>query len=332
MSDPTATTSQSNQPLSVSRTQRLGGLSVAAQLAMFVRAGAALALTVPVICGVALGWWDQESVNLIGAIFAIMGAFTGVLSINALWEYIDYRRGLPIDHYEARLLPDSGYSLMRSGRIDPIFTRNVGVILGIAGLICGLLLGLLAGWPMLLFALAGYGLAFLYAGPPLRYGYRGWGLGEVGIFISFGLLTTASGFYGATGYLTSTVPFAAIPLGLLAMLVVFNYNVLRYRRDWLIRKRTLVVSLGMARGIDAGVALTIATYGAFVIMASAGHLPLWTLLSLGGLPIVLGAYSAIWRSKRPTDDLSALYQATLNAAIGTGILFCLGLWLDKILQ
>jgi 1,4-dihydroxy-2-naphthoate octaprenyltransferase len=120
-------------------------------------------------------------------------------------------------------------------------------------------------------------------------------------------------------------------LGLLALLIVYNYNILRYRRDWIIRKRTLVVSLGLARGIDLSVVIAVATYGAFVLMASLGLLPLWTLLSLGGLPVMLGAYSNIWRSNRQADDLSNLYVTTLNAAVITCVLFCLALGLDRLL-
>jgi 1,4-dihydroxy-2-naphthoate octaprenyltransferase len=122
-----------------------------------------------------------------------------------------------------------------------------------------------------------------------------------------------------------------LPLGLLCVLVVYDYNILRYHRDWLIRKRTLVVGLGIARSLDIGVMLTVAAFSSFILASSFGSLPLWTLLSLGGLPLVLGGFSDFWRAGRRRDDLPNLYSATVNGVIVTGILFCVSLILDRLL-
>ena len=285
----------------------------------------------PVVCGAMLGWWEQGAFDLVNLVIVVLGSFAGSLSINALWEYVDYRRGLAIDHYEANLLPSSGYSLMRNGRINPHFTRNLGVVLGAISIVCGLLLASFAGWPMLFFAVLSYILALFYAAPPLRYGYRGWGLGEVGVFVSFGLLPVPGGYYALTQQLSLAALAAAIPLGLLSVLIIFNYNILRYRQDWIIRKRTLVVGLGIERALDVSVILIVATYGAFVLAASVGLLPLWSLISLGGLPPALGAYSNIWHTEHTRDDFYNLYTTTINAAIITCALFCVALWINAII-
>ena len=120
-------------------------------------------------------------------------------------------------------------------------------------------------------------------------------------------------------------------MGLFAVLVAFNYNIIHYRRDWLIRKRTLVVMAGLDRGMDISVLLTILSYGAILLAASLTHLPLWSLLALGGLPIALGGYSRIWRDGDTAEECVQLYESTITAVIITGLLFGLSLWLDKVL-
>ena len=308
-----------------------GVISMPMKLATLLRAPAALALTMPILCGAILGWWEQGVFDLGNFLIALLGSLSGALSINALWEYFDFRNGLSVDHGGSDLLPDTAYSLMRNGRINATLTRNLGLIFGAVGLACSILLALLAGWPMLFFAGLSFVLALFYAAPPIRYGYRGWGLGEVGVFISFGLLPVLGGYYALTQQLSQSALWATLPLGLLSVLVIYTYNLLRYHRDWLIRKRTLVVSVGIPRSLDIGIVLTIAAYSSFILASSIGTLPLWTLLSLGGLPLMLGGFSDIWRGGRRREDLPRLYATAINGVIVTALLFCLSLFLDRLL-
>jgi 1,4-dihydroxy-2-naphthoate octaprenyltransferase len=228
------------------------------------------------------------------------------------------------------LPPHSNYVLMRGGRIDPVLARNLGLLFVLIGLGCSLLVTLLTSWPVLFFSGLSFTLAIFYAAPPIRYGYLGWGLGEVGVFFAFGLLPALGAYYAQADSLAMMSVGGSLSLGLLVVLVVFNYNLLHYRRDWLIRKRTIPVMAGLKRSVDISALLTTLAYGAVILAVSLTHLPLWSLLTLGGLPIALGGYSRIWRSEGPDIDCLQLYRTTVTAVIVTGFLFSLALWLDKM--
>jgi len=298
-----------------------------------MRVGASLALTVPALSGAIVAWWEVGMLNFGTLFLTILGVFASALSINVFWEYHDYRRSLAMDHNPLVTdLPSySNYVLLRDGRVDPALALNFGLLFALIGLGCTLLLTMLTGWPILFFSGMAFILAYFYAAPPIRYGYWGWGLGELGVFVSFGLLAALGGYYVQAESLTLTSAWVSLSMGFFAILVVFNYNIIHYRRDWLIRKRTLVVMAGLNRGIDISVLITILPYAVILLAASLNHLPLWSLFALGGLPIALGGYSRIWRDGDTAEECVHLYETTITAVIVTGLLFGVSLWLDKIL-
>jgi len=319
-------------PSTLARTRETTSSLVHAFIAL-TRADAALALTMPALGGAIMAWWEMGALNAATLIFTLLGVFAGNLAINLLWEYFDYRRSLVMDHHPGvtDLPPHSNYVLMRGGRIDPALARNLGLLFVLIGLACSLLVTLLTSWPVLFFSGLSFTLALLYAAPPIRYGYRGWGLGELGVFFAFGLLPALGAYYAQAESLTMTPVWGSLSMGLLAVLVVFNYNLLHYRRDWLIRKRMIPVMVGLKRGVDISAFLVTLAYGAVLLAVSLTYLPLWSLLTLGGLPVALGGYSRIWRNDRKEINCLQLYKTTVTATIVTGVLFSLALWLDKAL-
>lgn len=316
----------------LTRTRETTSSLVRAFIAL-TRADAALALTMPALSGAIMAWWEVDALNAATLIFTLLGVFVGNLATNLLWEYFDYRRSLTMDHHPmvTDLPPHSNYVLMRGGRIDPALARNLGLLFAMIGLACSLLVTLLTSWPILFFSGLSFALAILYAAPPIRYGYQGWGLGKLGVFFAFGFLPALGAYYAQAESLTMTPVWGSLSMGFLAVLVVFNYNLLHYRRDWLIRKRTIPVMAGLKRGVDISAFLVTLAYGAVLLAVSLTYLPLWSLLALGGLPVALGGYSRIWRNDRAEINCLQLYKTTVTAVIVTGILFSLALWLDKAL-
>ena len=124
--------------------------------------------------------------------------------------------------------------------------------------------------------------------------------------------------------------WVSVPFGLLAVLVFFNRNLIHYRRDWLMRKRTLVVALGPLRTFDISVLLTLIAYTSLLAIASLAHLPLSILVTLAALPLALGSFSRLRDEQPRVEDLFRLHLSTLNASIWTGILFCAALLADKV--
>lgn len=300
-------------------------------LVILTRAEATFALVMPVLVGAVLGWWQTGQINLVNLALALLGMAANGMGLAALWEYHDYRFS---QRPGARQTTDplaTAYELMGRGVVAPNTVRDVGRILLVIGGVCSLILALFAGWPILFFS----GLSFLVVWTviyfPLYYGYRGWGLTEAAIWLGMGVLPLMTGYYGQAGAIAWLPAWAAGAFGLFSMLLFFNYNALHYRRDWLIHKRTLTVNLGLTRAMDVTALLTVLAYVLLLLLVTLSHLPLWGLTALGALPVALGAFARVDHDHVTPEACWLVYRTSVHAAWLTGVLFSLGLALDRLL-
>lgn len=300
-------------------------------LARLTRFSAALALTIPVLAGAAVALWEGHSLHPLALTLNLIATFTLLLGIHALAEYRDYRRAVAA-HATNEVEPlATGYGLLVRGLIEPDIALNLGHILLLISALCGLWLPLLSGWPPLFFAGLSVLLIYCYVNPPLELARRGWGIGEAALFVSLGLLQTINSYYVQSQNVSWLALLVSVPLGLLSVLMVHNYNVLFERRDWLMRKRTLAVELGPLRALDLSAFLAVAVHIAIVAIVSLAALPYGVLITLAALPIALGAFARIDRERLAAEDLFHVYKAGVAATFWVGFLFCAalviaGLW------
>jgi 1,4-dihydroxy-2-naphthoate polyprenyltransferase len=239
---------------------------------------------------------------LIGAVFIQVGT-------NLSNDYSDARRGADT---EDRLGP---VRVTAGGLVPP---RQVliatYVSFGIA-VLAGIYLVTVAGWQLLLVGAASILAGVLYTGGPRPYGYEG--LGEVFVFLFFGIVAVAGSYFVQVKHLNWEAFALAVPVGLLAsaILVVNNYRDIDTDRR--AGKRTLAVRIGRER--TKGLYATI-VYGAYVLAPVTwlfGPLKAWVLLPWLTLPLAAGVARAV---RNRTDG------ASLNQALAqTGMLqlaFC----------
>jgi 1,4-dihydroxy-2-naphthoate polyprenyltransferase len=323
--------SEATQPLAVPRIPgRRPPRTTLEALVLLTRAEATLALVMPVLVGAVLGWWQTGQSNLVNLGLALLGMAANGWGLAALWEYHDYRYS---QRPGARPIADpiaTAYGLMGRGLVAPHTVRDVGRILLVIGGVCSLWLALLAGWPILFFS----GLSFIVVWAvillPVRYGYRGWGLGEVAIWLGMGVLPLLTGYYGQAGAISLLPVWAGGAFGLFSVLLFFNYNAIYYRRDWLIHKRTLTVNLGLPRALDVTVILTVTVYVLILMLVTLSHLPLWGLAALGALPVALGVFSRLDHNNLTPDACWWVYRTSVHATWLTGVLFSAGLAVDRL--
>jgi len=193
----------------------------------------------PVLVGTAAATTPLAELSVLRAALALIVALALQVAVNYANDYFDGVRGVDT---EARVGPRRAVA---SGLIaPPAMKRAIGVALLVAGL-AGLALALLVGLELLLVGVAA-GLATLgYSGGPKPYASAA--LGEVMVFVFFGLVATAGSAYVQDGSLGLLPIVAAIPIGAfaVALLVVNNLRDIPTDRD--VGKRTLAVVLGEAR-------------------------------------------------------------------------------------
>ena len=212
----------------------------------------------PVIVGAALAIADARFA-LLPALSAALGALLLQVLSNFANDYSDFFRGADTPD---RLGP---VRVTAAGLISPAQLRwGMGVVIALS-VLNGLYLVWVGGWPILALGVAAILAALAYTGGPFPFGY--YGLGEVFVFLFFGLAAVGGTYFVQAHMLTAAALVAATGVGALvtAILVVNNYRDLETDRR--ANKRTLAVRLGR-RG-------TRIEYAALFVVAYAVPLLLW---------------------------------------------------------
>lgn len=242
----------------------------------------------PVIVGTAMALADKEF-KYLPALAALAGALLLQIGVNLANDYFDYIKG--IDTSE-RLGP---IRVTYSGLIPAPHMRWAMVItFGFVALI-GVYLVIVGGWPILMAGTASILAALAYSGGPFPLASHG--LGDLFVFIFFGLVAVCGTYYVQSLQLTPLVLYAAVPVGMLitAILVVNNLrDILTDRRAG---KNTLAVRIG-ERGARIEYVLLLA--GAYVVpifLFLAGKVSIFALLPLISLPMAISLSRTVCRKE-----------------------------------
>ena len=161
--------------------------------------------------------------------------------------------------------------------------------------------------------------AWSYTGGPRPYGYVG--LGEVSVFVFFGLVATTGTAYVQTETLTSLEVLAAVPVGLMAVALLVVNNLRDIPGDTVAGKRTLAVRLGpvATRRLYEGCVLL-----AVLLVVPIAIIRPWALLGLAALPVAIAPVRAV-ASGAEGPALIPVLGATGRAQLVLGVLLAIGL-------
>ncbi len=227
------------------------------------------AAVVPVIVGTALaigqGWFRAGPF-----VAAFVAALLIQIGTNFANDLFDAEKGADTP---ARLGP---LRVTGSGLITPAEVRRAMILTFALATLIGVYLVLAGGWPILVIGVLSIISAVAYTGGPWPLGYHG--LGEVFVFVFFGLLAVTGTYYLQTGTVDGLAVAASVPVGLLctAILVVNNVRDIETDRD--AGKRTLAVRLGRPATRALYVACLAVSYLVPVLLWLAGPLTPLALL------------------------------------------------------
>jgi 1,4-dihydroxy-2-naphthoate polyprenyltransferase len=235
------------------------------------------AAVAPVAVGTALA--GTEGVfRPLAFVCALIGSVFIQIGTNLSNDYSDARRGADT---EDRLGPVR----VTAGGLMPPKQVLVGtyVAFGIA-VGAGAYLIAIAGWQLLVVGAASILAGVLYTGGPRPYGYEG--LGEVFVFLFFGVVAVVGSYYVQTEDL-SWIAFAlSVPVGLLVSAILVVNNIRDIETDRRAGKRTLAVRLGRERTRVLFAVMVGAAFVVPIVVWLAGGLSAWLLLTLAALPLV----------------------------------------------
>jgi 1,4-dihydroxy-2-naphthoate polyprenyltransferase len=269
------------------------------------------AAVVPVLIGsgVALGYHRFSASR---ALLALVVALALQVGVNYANDYSDGVRGSD----ERRVGP---VRLVAAGLAPPrqvLFAALAGFF--VAG-VAGLVLAAMTSWWLLAVGAACIAAAWFYTGGPKPYGYNG--LGEVFVFLCFGVVAVAGTAYVQMKAFSWLGLAASVPAGLLACALLMVNNLRDIRTDTLAGKRTLAVMLGDARSRVAYVLTLLVPFGVAALLAFFRPL---TLIVVLVLPLARPPVLAVRAGASGPALIKALGQ-TGRLQLAFGIMFTIGL-------
>jgi 1,4-dihydroxy-2-naphthoate octaprenyltransferase len=193
---------------------------------------------------------------------------------------------------------------------------------GVAAL-AGLVLAIATSWWLLAVGAAAILAGWFYTGGPKPYGYLG--LGEVFVFVFFGLVATAGSAYVVAERITAVAWLAGCAAGCLACALLVVNNLRDIPTDREVGKRTMAVRLGDARTRSFYVLLLGLAF-ALIVVISVLHRP-WAAIGLVGVVVAAPAVKAI-RLGAAGRGLIPVLGATGKVQLVTGLLAAVGIALS----
>ena len=276
---------------------------------------------VPVIVGTAAAgeviWWRFAAAALVAAGLQI--------GVNLANDYFDGVRG--VDTHE-RVGPPR---ITQSGAASPRAVLGAALLsIAVAGS-AGLALAI-ATRPVLVLVVGGLGIiaALLYSGGPRPY--AGLGLGEVMVFVFFGLVATCGTTFVMVETVTAASWWCAVVMGLLAVAILEANNIRDITTDEAAGKRTLAVRLGEQHARALYGTMVVGAFGTIVagvlahLLNDSVGLTQWGLVGLAAWPLAIQPLEAARIASG--RDLIPVLVGTAKLHAATGLLLSLGLVLS----
>lgn len=262
------------------------------------------AAVAPVLAGTGVaayaGAWDEWQGVWWKALLALVVSLALQVAVNYANDYSDGIRGTDDD----RVGP---MRLVGSGAATPAAVKRAAFLaFGVAG-VAGLVLAASTAWWLVAVGAVSVVAAWYYTGGSTPYGYLG--LGEVMVFVFFGLVAVIGTTYVQTETWVWSALYAGIGVGALACAILVVNNLRDIPTDTVAGKRTLAVRLGDGRTRALYLLLVLAA--AVAVVAVAGATTWWVLVALAFLAVAFPAVRTVMGGATGPGLIPVLQQTGL---------------------
>ncbi|NNN21396.1 MAG: 1,4-dihydroxy-2-naphthoate polyprenyltransferase [Acidimicrobiales bacterium] len=271
----------------------------------------------PVLAGTASGIYNHGGIQKIFVgrfLLAAVVALSLQVGVNFANDYSDGIRGTDKD----RVGP---LRLVGSGLVKP---KKVLLAAGICALVAmgaGLVLAIVVSWWLVAVGAFSVLAAWTYTGGPKPYGYLG--LGEVFVFVFFGLVATLGSQYVQGHGITGTGIAASISIGFLACAILLTNNIRDIKGDLGSSKKTLAIFLGDFKARILYSTMCILALLLLIPIAIVTKRPLTLMALVSAVPIIRAVQIVLKGAKGPA--LISVLQKTSLAELLFGLFLTIGL-------
>lgn len=272
----------------------------------------------PIFIGAGIAWHDS-SFSAASTSVALVCALLIQIGTNFANDYYDFIKGA--DTHER-----IGFQrATAAGLIAPKTMRNATIITMALAFLIGQYLIWVGGWQVLVIGLLSLLFGILYTGGPYPLGYNG--LGDIFVFIFFGIVAVMGTYYVNTLEWSESSFWASLAVGALCTNILVINNLRDVEQDTKAGKRTMGVMFG-----DTALKIE---YTAMLLLAYAvpPHFyfkldySLWVLLPFLALPLAFLHAKKVWNEKEKVNLNKVLEQTAKFMAL-FGILFTAGIILS----
>ncbi len=264
----------------------------------------------PILIGTGAAMLVVDEFHWVIALFCLIVAVALQIGVNYANDYSDGVRGTD-DH---RVGPAR---LTASRKVKPRAVLSVALIFFAIAAVAGLAITIRTQqWWMIAVGAVCILAAWFYTGGKRPYGY--YGLGELFVFVFFGLVATLGTTWVQAFALPQEAWFGAVGAGLLACAVLLANNLRDIDQDRKAGKRTLTVLIGRTATRWVFTTFVLVAFGIAIFLATFYPIAWLTLLALlAGLPAIL----IVWTYRDPRELVVALGLTSVTSVAYGAFLF-----------
>ncbi|HEU4676134.1 MAG TPA: 1,4-dihydroxy-2-naphthoate polyprenyltransferase [Motilibacteraceae bacterium] len=251
-------------------------------------------------------WW--------AALLALVVSLALQVGVNYANDYSDGVRGTDADRVGPFRLVGSGAAEPRSVKLAAFACFGLAAVVGLV------LVAATGTWELLVVGALSIVAAWYYTGGRRPYGYRG--LGEVSVFVFFGLVAVVGTTYVEVGHVTAAAVLGGIACGALACAILVANNLRDIPTDRVTGKRTLAVRLGDPRSRTLYRALVVLAFLVAAVLALV--VSPWALVALAAVPLAAPPLRAL-AAGATGRELIAVLAGTGRLQLVYGVLLGAGL-------
>ncbi|WP_430393280.1 1,4-dihydroxy-2-naphthoate polyprenyltransferase [Corynebacterium qintianiae] len=249
------------------------------------------------------------------ALLALIVSWALIVGVNYANDYSDGIRGTDDDR-------TGPARLTASGSVPPERVKSAAFVSFFVAAAAGVILAVMSAWWLVLVGALCIAAAWFYTGGKNPYGYQG--LGEVAVFIFFGLVAVMGTEFTQSGSVTWVGFLIAVAIGSISAAVNLANNIRDIPTDAVAGKNTLAVRLGDVRARRVFTFLTLTPFAASFVLAIA-YLPV--LIALVALPLAVASTLKVMRGARGPELIPVLGlngKAMLTWAVVTALALAWG--------
>ena len=281
-----------------------------------------LASVIAVCLGLAINWWQNQTIDVIYGVLTFVGVMALHASVDLLNDYWDFKRH--IDTKTQRTKFSGGTGVLPEGLLKPKDVYKAGIIFLIIGSAVGGYFIFEKGITIAI--ILGFAIISIYF-----YSTRivDSGLGEIFVAIK-GTMIVLGTFFVQTSHITVEPILGGIVVGTLSSLVLFVNSFPDFDADKAGGRKTLVIILGKKKASSVAWVFPIVVYSIIILGTLTHVLPILSLITLLTIPLLIKSGLSLKRNFDKLDKIVPTMSSFVSYSRITGLLLVLSfLFLSK---